>query len=478
MNWSPRTIVFCGLMCLVLLGLRWLNQLGSPVAQLEVRRITEKLTRSEGLGFERSARFTLARSTHDGSMAQNVELGGRAVYNWALAKANQVDRQGVVKALSQPPEDQDFEKIEFKEGDHGEVQNPDQGAEVAEGEVEEEDEFSVCEGEDDDSEECLEEKKQKLAKKKDAKKGKKEGDSEEEGDEGEDDEQKDEELAQAEQEKQQEQLRLAEEERRRLAEALEENERKEREALAAATPVVSGAGGFYNRSAPSDDPKFDLWLARVIKAADRAETLRLVQAFQSGEISESVFLRIVKEMATDTRPEMKRQALLALSSYQSYDSYIILASIAENEPSSSDLYRETVSLFQAYSNIRHLDLLQKVLGGDASRATQIQATTSLSQMVDRYLADLSSVEPNPDDPSQAQAGDSDRGDSEKDRKNREKFVKALPKLKKIAESSKVSEVRSGLEGVVARIESAIHSSEGSLPSPVVALDEISARISP
>lgn len=164
----------------------------------------------------------------------------------------------------------------------------------------------------------------------------------------------------------------------------DDNEQPDSEFAAAGTAAVSG-GIFTNHNEGEDLAGLEEWKKRVLNYPDFKETVRLIQAVQSGELSSAVFHKIVELMLADPRQDMKELGILAAGRTPSFESFHVLVKVVKSENFGSRLRVRAEAELNAYEQPTFLPLLDKVLRNSPDVFAVVWATRQLEDSAKTYL---------------------------------------------------------------------------------------------
>lgn len=155
--------------------------------------------------------------------------------------------------------------------------------------------------------------------------------------------------------------------------------------LTASGPTTFSGGILTNDDEGEDLAGLEEWKKRVLNHPDFKETVRLIQAAQSGEIPSPMFYKIVELMLADPRQEMKELGVLAAGRTPSFESFHLLVKVIKAENFGSRLRARAESELNAYEQPAFLPVLEKVLRGSPDVFAVVLATRQLEDSAKIYL---------------------------------------------------------------------------------------------
>ena len=132
-----------------------------------------------------------------------------------------------------------------------------------------------------------------------------------------------------------------------------------------ATAGAAGAGA--KQAEESKDPEtLEDWIAYIMRDPSYERTMKMVDAVQQRRMDPSIFHEVIAEMLADSRAKMQEHAVLALGSYPSLKSFLMLQSINFTISETSPLKVQSRNHLKNYSRIENLRYLASLLSSAGS----------------------------------------------------------------------------------------------------------------
>ncbi|MGE0763303.1 MAG: hypothetical protein AB7N80_08495 [Bdellovibrionales bacterium] len=166
----------------------------------------------------------------------------------------------------------------------------------------------------------------------------------------------------------------------------EDDEDKNNDDLGAnsATPTFGG-GLATNNNKNAALAGLEEWKKRILDKPNFKETVRLIEAVQSGQISSALFYTLVNLMLQDSRIEMRELGVLAAGRTPSPDSYHILLDVIKHEAFGSRIRQRAEAELNIYEQVTYLWVLESVMRSSDDIFAVIWATKQLEDSARRYL---------------------------------------------------------------------------------------------
>lgn len=166
-------------------------------------------------------------------------------------------------------------------------------------------------------------------------------------------------------------------------------------AAAANTQNPNGAAG----GAANTNAVLESWKRRLLGEPNLAETIKLIEAMQSGQINPGDFYTLLDLMMKDPRDGMKELAVLAAGRTPSLQSFQVLTTVLKREPFGSALRKKAESEINFYEQPQFLPVLAEVMRSSEDVFAVVWATRQLDDSAHKYLT-AKYNRPNPKNPSQ------------------------------------------------------------------------------
>lgn len=163
----------------------------------------------------------------------------------------------------------------------------------------------------------------------------------------------------------------------------EETKPNDVSAFIAPTAVVGGL--VIANNTDGDLAGLEEWKARLLNQPNFKETVRLIEAAQSGQISSELFYTLVRLMLNDSRQEIRELGVLAAGRTPSYESYHLLISVVKKETFGSRIRVKAESELSYYQQISQLTIMERVLKNSTDVFAVIWATRLVEDSARRYL---------------------------------------------------------------------------------------------
>jgi hypothetical protein len=133
----------------------------------------------------------------------------------------------------------------------------------------------------------------------------------------------------------------------------------------ATTNGTAGAGAKLVEE--SKDPEtLEDWIALIMREPSYERTMKMVEAVQQRRMDPSIFHDVIAEMLADSRGKMQEHAILALGSYPSLKSFLLLQSINFTISETSPLKVQSRNHLKNYSRIENLRYLASLISSAGS----------------------------------------------------------------------------------------------------------------
>ncbi|MDZ4083214.1 MAG: hypothetical protein U1E10_09780 [Bdellovibrionales bacterium] len=139
---------------------------------------------------------------------------------------------------------------------------------------------------------------------------------------------------------------------------------------AAVRAIVTNSGkaaGDAKNTDDSNEPEtLEEWIAYIMREPSYERTMKLVDAVQQRRLDPSIFHDVIAEMLADSREKMQEHAVLALGSYPSLKSFLMLQSINFTISETSPLKIQSRNHLKNYSRIENLRYLASLIASSGS----------------------------------------------------------------------------------------------------------------
>lgn len=123
--------------------------------------------------------------------------------------------------------------------------------------------------------------------------------------------------------------------------------------------VIAGAAA--KEETTTEPETLEDWLAFILREPSYERTMKMVDAVQSRRLDPSIFHDVITEMLADSREKMHEHAILALGSYPSLKSFLLLQSFNSSAPEASQLKVQSRNHLKSYSRIENLRFLASLI---------------------------------------------------------------------------------------------------------------------
>lgn len=131
--------------------------------------------------------------------------------------------------------------------------------------------------------------------------------------------------------------------------------------------VRSTEPGAQNQAEESSEPEtLEDWIAYIMREPSYERTMKMVDAVQQRRMDPSIFHDVIAEMLSDSRDKMQEHAVLALGSYPSLKSFLMLHSINLTISETSPLKVQSRNHLKNYSRIENLRYLSSLISSAGS----------------------------------------------------------------------------------------------------------------
>lgn len=115
------------------------------------------------------------------------------------------------------------------------------------------------------------------------------------------------------------------------------------------------------------------WIAYIMREPSYERTMKLIDAVQQRRLDPSIFHDVIAEMLTDSRGKMQEYAVLALGSYPSLKSFLMLQSINSTVSETSSLKVQSRNFLKNYARIENLRYLLSLISSAGSASASIDS---------------------------------------------------------------------------------------------------------
>jgi len=140
------------------------------------------------------------------------------------------------------------------------------------------------------------------------------------------------------------------------------------------------------------------WMKRLLARPNLAETNRFIDHFRKNLVTADVFYKVIKAMLDDSRPEMKKLAVLALAATPTYPmSFQLLVDASTNQKHDNTVRAKATEALNPYgTEISRLGVLDKIIKGGATVNATYVALVKLEESAQKNLgAQQSAQQANP-----------------------------------------------------------------------------------
>jgi hypothetical protein len=129
-----------------------------------------------------------------------------------------------------------------------------------------------------------------------------------------------------------------------------------------ATAITAKETSTKNREAAEEKlSSLEEWLAFIMPQPSYDRTMKMLQELQSKRLETSIFHEVAAEMLSDPRPKMQELGVLALGSFPSLRSYLLLQSSNARFSETSPLRIQSRNFLKNYTRLENLRYLSSVL---------------------------------------------------------------------------------------------------------------------
>lgn len=160
------------------------------------------------------------------------------------------------------------------------------------------------------------------------------------------------------------------------------------------------ATGQLNPPPPANEPdepfnSAEEWSRRLLSRPDLAETNRFIDHHNRNLVTDEVFYHVVGQMLEDSRVEMKKLGVLALSQTKSVLSFSMLAQVSRSERSDSTVRQAAEQALDPYGKeFGRVGILANILKAGGSGYTVLLATRKLEDSAKKNLTAAPATAPN------------------------------------------------------------------------------------
>ena len=131
--------------------------------------------------------------------------------------------------------------------------------------------------------------------------------------------------------------------------------------------TTAGTATGAKQAEESNDPEtLEDWIAYIMREPSYERTTKMVDAVQQRRMDPSIFHDVIAEMLADSRAKMQEHAVLALGSYPSLKSFLMLQSINFTISETSPLKVQSRNHVKNYSRIENLRYLSSLISSAGS----------------------------------------------------------------------------------------------------------------
>lgn len=163
------------------------------------------------------------------------------------------------------------------------------------------------------------------------------------------------------------------------------NEPDDDRLVTTANPPTFSGGILTERPQGNQLPGLEEWKARLLNQPNFKETVRLIEAAQSGQISSVLFHQLVDLMLNDPRDAIRELGVLAAGRTPSYESFHQLVKVLKRETFGSRLRARAETELNSYERPTFLPILDQVLRQSSDVFAVIWATRQLEDSARTYL---------------------------------------------------------------------------------------------
>ena len=136
------------------------------------------------------------------------------------------------------------------------------------------------------------------------------------------------------------------------------------------------------------------WIKRLLGRPDLNETKRFIEQYNNRLVSAEVFFKVTDMMLEDSRLEMKRLGVMALSLTPSVMSFQMLAQVVHQERSDSKIRQDAERAILRYADMINMGVIETVLRTPTPSYSTVVAAQTLETAARRYLS-LDAARPRP-----------------------------------------------------------------------------------
>jgi hypothetical protein len=126
------------------------------------------------------------------------------------------------------------------------------------------------------------------------------------------------------------------------------------------------------------------WIAFIMPQPNYERTMKMLQELQAKRLEPGIFHDVVTEMLADPRPKMQELAVVALGSYPSLRSYLMLQAANLRFSESSSLKVQSRNFLKAYSRVENLRYLSSVLTARVESEVMFEALRLIHSSANFY----------------------------------------------------------------------------------------------
>jgi len=131
--------------------------------------------------------------------------------------------------------------------------------------------------------------------------------------------------------------------------------------------TTAGTATGAKQAEESNDPEtLEDWIAYIMREPSYERTTKMVDAVQQRRMDPSIFHDVIAEMLADSRAKMQEHSVLALGSYPSLKSFLMLQSINFTISETSPLKVQSRNHVKNYSRIENLRYLSSLISSAGS----------------------------------------------------------------------------------------------------------------
>lgn len=126
------------------------------------------------------------------------------------------------------------------------------------------------------------------------------------------------------------------------------------------------------------------WIAFIMPQPSYERTMKMVQELQAKRLEPGIFHDVATEMLADPRPKMQELAVMALGSYPSLRSYLMLQAANLRFSESSSMKVQSRNFLKAYSRVENLRYLSSVISAGVENDVVFEALRLIHSSANFY----------------------------------------------------------------------------------------------